>query len=149
MENCINQRVKDVLATKGYSVLKFAKEYGIAQSTLNAQISGKSNMAASTIVLIATAFEDISPDWLLLGKGEMLREQHPEHNVYDINYGNQVTGNGNITGNTAPVHYNTETEEDAYNELVALRNKTRELQKKLDEANDRNAALTDKLLKLI
>lgn len=149
MENSVNQRVKDALAAKGYSVLKFAKEYGIAQSTLNAQISGKSNMAASTIVLIVTAFEDVSPDWLLLGKGEMLRDQKPQHNVYDINYGNQVTGNNNITGNSATVHFSTETEEDAYNELVILRNENRDLKKKLDEANERNATLTDKLLTLI
>ena len=145
----ILSRILEIRALKCKSVNSFAEIINMPQATVNNYILGKRKISVEFITSILTSFEDVSSDWLLLGKGEMIKSQKPEHNVYDINYGNQVTGNGNVTGNTAPVHYNTETEEDAYNELVALRNENRCLKKKLDEANDRNAALTDKLLKLI
>ena len=107
------------------------------------------NPTAGIIQLFLEKFPDVSAEWLLRGEGEMIRGREPEHNVYDINYGNRVTGNNNITGNTAPVHYNTETDEETYNEIVSLRRENKELKEKLAEVTDRCFVLTDKLTKLI
>lgn len=139
------ERIQKYLDYRGITGYRFEKEIGKSKGTW----ASCKNPTAEFLCKVVDIYTELSAEWLLRGEGEMIKSKSPEHNVYDINYGNRVTGNNNITGNTAPVHYNTETEEDTYNEVVALRNKTRELQKKLDEANDRNAALTDKLLKLI
>lgn len=142
-------RISEIRAIKSKSVNAFAEILNMPQATVNNYILGKRKISVEFLMAILSSFEDVSSDWLLLGKGEMLRTAKPEQNVYDINYGNQVNGNNNITGNTAPVTFSTDDAEDAYNELASLRAQNRELQRKLDEANDRNAALTDKLLKLI
>lgn len=159
MENTINKRIKDVFASKGYSVLKLATEYGVAQSTLNAQISGKSAMAASTIVLVLSAFPDVSAEWLLRGTGSMVIQQkpQPEQHKYEINYGHKVEGNNNITGNSAPVYAGDnctiQTDSSRINELQQENDRLNVEINKLREDNRTlamsNAALTAKLLPLI
>lgn len=146
----INQRIRDIFVHSGEkNVSAFAKTLDIPQSTMSEYINTKKEPKYTALVKIAEKYEDISLDWLFLGKGPMLREHEPEHNVYDINYGNKVEGNGNITGNTAPVHYNTETDEETYNEVVALRNENKELKKKNEDLTTRCLAYADKLAKLL
>lgn len=56
---------------------KFCEKTGISYGN----VTGKaqfSEFGGEQITEILRTFPDISPDWLLLGKGEMLRENTPE-----------------------------------------------------------------------
>lgn len=72
MESVINERIMTLLKQKGISITALSKAINIPQATLNRQISGNSSMTANTIESILTYFEDLSAEWLLRGKGEML-----------------------------------------------------------------------------
>lgn len=61
-----------LLKQKGISITALSKAINIPQATLNRQISGNSSITANTIESILTYFEDLSAEWLLRGKGEML-----------------------------------------------------------------------------
>lgn len=72
MKDTANQRVRVLLKQKGISITALSKAINIPQATLNRQISGESSMTINVIESILTYFEDVSAEWLLRGKGEML-----------------------------------------------------------------------------
>ena len=50
----------------------FALKCGIKQNTFSNQMNGARELSLSTVNAILISFEDISSEWLLRGKGEML-----------------------------------------------------------------------------
>ena len=65
-------RIKDIIAYYGLSTRAFALKCGIAQNTLNKQLNGVRELSLVTVNSILDTFEEISSEWLLRGKGEML-----------------------------------------------------------------------------
>lgn len=77
---------------------KFASSLGISPQTLSKWIS-RSTFDAE---LIYSVYPEISPNWLLSGKGEMLNEKNPSSVSLSGDH-NQVNGHGahgNINGGT-------------------------------------------------
>lgn len=65
-------RIKEIIAYSGLSDRAFAIKCGIAQNTLNRQLNGVRELSLVTVNSILDTFEEISSEWLLRGKGEML-----------------------------------------------------------------------------
>lgn len=65
-------RIKEIITYSGLSDRAFALKCGMAQNTLNRQLNGVRELSLTTINAILNTFEDISSEWLLRGKGEML-----------------------------------------------------------------------------
>lgn len=65
-------RIKEIIAYSGLSDRAFAIKCGVAQNTLNRQLNGVRELSLVTVNAILNTFEDISTEWLLRGKGEML-----------------------------------------------------------------------------
>ena len=60
----------------------FAIKCGIKQNTFSNQLNGARELSLATINAILISFEDISSEWLLLGKGEMLLSAiKPDSNI--------------------------------------------------------------------
>ena len=72
MEVTIYQRVKCILEDKSISVNALSKQINVAQATLNPQLRGDRTLAANIVEKILDAFPDVSAEWLMRGKGEML-----------------------------------------------------------------------------
>lgn len=70
----IKGRFLQFVETQNISVYKFSTESGISKSNFSGK-SLQSELGGGQISEILTYFPDLSPDWLLLGKGEMLREK--------------------------------------------------------------------------
>lgn len=68
----MTNRIKEIIAYSGLSDRAFAIKCGMAQNTLNRQLNGVRELSLVTINSILTTFEDVSSEWLLRGKGEML-----------------------------------------------------------------------------
>lgn len=71
-------RVKEVLRTKSKSVREFAELIGVKQVTLNQQLAGDRKLSLDIVQSILNSFEDISSEWLLRGKGDMIKPQHEQ-----------------------------------------------------------------------
>ena len=54
------------------SVTSLGKKIGVPQATLNSQIRGDRALSLLTISALLDYFPDVSAEWLLRGKGEML-----------------------------------------------------------------------------
>ena len=68
----MTSRIKAIIAYSGLSDRAFAIKCGVAQNTLNRQLNGVRELSLVTVNAILNTFEDISTEWLLRGKGEML-----------------------------------------------------------------------------
>lgn len=65
-------RIKEIIAYYKLTDRAFAIKCGIKQNTLSRQLNGVSEISVSTINAILDNYDDISAEWLLRGKGEML-----------------------------------------------------------------------------
>lgn len=77
MKNAINKRVIELIDYFNISGNEFAKRIGIPQTTFSNIINRDSDIKASIIEAIITQFGDISLDWLITGKGDMLKSTVP------------------------------------------------------------------------
>ena len=72
MEHSVIQRVKDVIASKELSPRSFAERINYNYSTLNNYLTGRrTNINVDLVKSIVSSYDDINPDWLLTGSGEM------------------------------------------------------------------------------
>lgn len=72
MESLVAQRVKSVLESKQISIAAFSKMIGMQQVTCNRQLRGDQAVSLGLIEGFLKEFDDVSAEWLLRGKGEML-----------------------------------------------------------------------------
>lgn len=86
-ENChdAKDRVLLVIQTKGTNVNALSKLIGVPQSTVAGQLqSGK--IQINVIEGILRVFPDVSPDWLILGDGNMYRTNADQLRTTDQYY---------------------------------------------------------------
>ncbi len=67
----VRYRIKDILKTYGYSVLKLSNGNPSLQVKLNKHINGNTTISLETIELILSTFPNVSAEWLLRGTGDM------------------------------------------------------------------------------
>lgn len=70
------ERFKSVIAAKSKSATDFGKTIGVAQTTLSNQLQSPRGISVEVILLTLSAFPDISAEWLLRGKGEMILSEN-------------------------------------------------------------------------
>ena len=75
----IKERLINYLKISGISKKDFSEKTGISLWNITGK-SVKSELGGEQISLIIGNYPNISPDWLLLGKGEMLRENSEKNN---------------------------------------------------------------------
>lgn len=73
MENIVRQRIKDILKFKNISMTSFSRGDSALQLRLSRQLNRNSSISLDTISIILDRFPDVSAEWLLRGKGEMLK----------------------------------------------------------------------------
>ena len=71
--NQIKLRLKQYMAEKRLSVNSLSKILKIPQPTLHRQLSEEGALGADNLQAVLEQFPEISADWLILGKGDMLR----------------------------------------------------------------------------
>lgn len=72
MEETILERLNSVIKKKSSSKSDFSKRIGVAQTTFSNQLRSSKGISAEVILLTLDTFPDISAEWLMRGKGEML-----------------------------------------------------------------------------
>jgi hypothetical protein len=79
----IKERIIAVFKVKGLNANRASRIFGIPQRTLNRQVNEDGKVTMELMYAVLDAFPDISPLWLITGKGEMFRD--------DDCYGNLVS----------------------------------------------------------
>lgn len=71
----IKERVIAVLKYKGLNVNRASSIFAMPQRTLNRQVNEDGKVAMELVYAILDNFPEISPAWLIMGEGDMLREE--------------------------------------------------------------------------
>lgn len=72
------ERIKAIMNHYNLSVNAFSAKIGANQVTINQQVNGDRKISLDTILKIVNSFDLISSQWLLTGKGEMLKSSSPK-----------------------------------------------------------------------
>lgn len=70
----MKERLQELLKKKGYTSLKFAEIMEVQPSSISHILSGRNKPSFDFIEKLLERFPEISPDWLILGRGGMYRE---------------------------------------------------------------------------
>lgn len=69
----MKERIIQIMEHEGLSSSKFAEEIDIQRSAMSHILSGRNNPSLDVLLKILKKFTYIDSDWLLFGKGEMIR----------------------------------------------------------------------------
>lgn len=70
----MKERIIQIMEREGLTPSKFAEEIGIQRSAMSHILSGRNNPSLDVLIKVLEKFTYVDSDWLLFGKGEMLRE---------------------------------------------------------------------------
>lgn len=72
MELDINLRINQLIEKLGFNKSTFAAKIGVSQPIITHITNGRNNPGLEVIQKILLNCPEINPDWLILGRGEML-----------------------------------------------------------------------------
>ena len=84
MEKDVNDRVMDLIAHFGIQPKTFAERCDIPPSTISRISHKKSHPNFETLSKIISTFEDLNSDWLMTGKGNMMKTNNPYKEVESL-----------------------------------------------------------------
>ncbi len=67
-------RITKIMEREGLTPSKFAEAIGIQRSAMSHILNGRNNVSLDVLIKILERFTYVDSDWLLFGKGEMIRE---------------------------------------------------------------------------
>ena len=123
--NTINGRIREIILSAGITDSAFAKRIGVTQSVIASMFQRGTEPSAKVLTSILLTYEDISAEWLLRGKGQMLlSEVTPDPNIEQMKrlVDTITTLQGIITEQTKTNHLLTEELKKAKGELTMLKN---------------------------
>lgn len=74
------ERIKEYIDYKGITIAAFERSIGMSNASFGKSLKNKGAIGSDKIENILSIYDDLSPDWLLTGKGSMLKgvvEQPP------------------------------------------------------------------------
>ena len=123
--NTINGRIREIILSAGVTDSAFAKRIGVTQSVIASMFQRGTEPSAKVLTSILLTYEDISAEWLLRGKGQMLlSEVTPDPNIEQMKrlVDTITTLQGIITEQTKTNQLLTEELKKAKGELTMLKN---------------------------
>ena len=75
MKDALLERVIAIVKEHSKSENEFAKIIGMNQKTLNQQLKGDRSLSLDTILKIISSFEDVNVEWLMTGKGDIVKRE--------------------------------------------------------------------------
>ena len=123
--NTINGRIREIILSAGITDSAFAKRIGVTQSVIASMFQRGTEPSAKVLTSILLTYEDISAEWLLRGKGQMLlAEVTPDPNIEQMKrlVDTITTLQGIITEQTKTNQLLTEELKKAKGELTMLKN---------------------------
>ena len=91
----ILERLKEYIDSKGISVSAFEKSIGMSNASFGKSLKNKGAIGTDKLENILIVYPDLSPDWLLTGRGEMIKSKRtfPENHTScpNLELGNTIS----------------------------------------------------------
>lgn len=85
----MKDRIKKIMEMQHTTQQEFADQLKIAPATLSSIFTGRTRPTLAIVDAIKTRFPQVSTDWLMFGKGEMLEKQASVRDSSDVSDGEQ------------------------------------------------------------
>ena len=72
----MKERIIQIMNQEELNHSRFAEEIGIQRAAMSHITSGRNNPSMDVVIKILERFDNINPDWLIFGKGNMMRDNH-------------------------------------------------------------------------
>lgn len=101
----VRSRLNELKVALGWSENSISRGDPATQKRLNRQLSHDSEITVDTVLRILERFPQVSPDWVLFGKGNMLREDNniPTENMLPLLPMEAFAGRGVPVYNDLPI----------------------------------------------
>lgn len=73
----MKDRLKEIIDYYNLNTHQFEVKINASESTIRKALVGKNSISTDTLLKISDTFPEINLDWLITGKGEMLRHEAP------------------------------------------------------------------------
>lgn len=109
------ERVKEIIDYKGLSISAFERNTGLSNNSIQVAIKRNTNLKDETLNSILNTYSEISAEWLLTGKGDMIASKSGHGNKVLVSEGKGVPYYENIeaTGSVLGV-YQDHAEEPSF-----------------------------------
>ena len=77
----MKEQIHKIIEAEGLTPAKFADEIGVQRSSISHIISGRNKPSYDLIMKIIERFRGINAEWLLTGKGSMIKSSESEENA--------------------------------------------------------------------
>lgn len=111
----MNDRIDAFISFMNLSVAEFERICGLSNGSVSKM---GDNTRMSTLDKISKVFPLLNISWLRTGEGEMLRDQSTTNIASNNTYGDNASGNNNITITNARTRTREENEDDKHEEIV-------------------------------
>lgn len=73
----MNRRLQQLLDLEGLTQAQFAEHIGVGRASISHILNGRNKPGYDIIANILRRFPEVSPDWLIMGKGKPFRDKEP------------------------------------------------------------------------
>lgn len=80
----IAQRLGKYIDFKGISYYAFENALGVSRGSISKAVKENKNIGANVLENILITYEDLNPEWLMTGKGDMTRKKDAEREVAPV-----------------------------------------------------------------
>jgi len=80
----MKEQILKIMEAEGLTPAKFADEIGVQRSSISHIISGRNKPSYDFIMKIVERFRGINTDWLLTGKGSMIKSSGSDQNEQKV-----------------------------------------------------------------
>jgi len=139
----VNQRIEILRNTLNLTIKALSEAINVSPSTMSGLINKQSDVGFSVLHSILTTFDTVSPDWLMLGKGDMFRRSEavsPTNNVINSTFTGQTT-----IAHTVTINNGAPSPELMGDELANLRRENISLLEINRQLQEQNQMLTKKI----
>lgn len=102
MENFLS-RIVQFIENEGITLTFFEREIGASKGVLSRALRNNTDVQSKWLSIIVEKYPQLSPDWLLTGKGSMYREEGARQIVNGS--GNQAIGGSTINVAESEIEY--------------------------------------------
>ncbi|HOU95651.1 MAG TPA: helix-turn-helix transcriptional regulator [Bacteroidales bacterium] len=123
----MKERILEFLKEENKTAFQFAVEIGVQPSSVSHILSGRNNPSLDFVIKMLSRYNNLSPEWLLFGKGEMYKEKITN----DLSHGNNsYNSERDVINEKNNLNVRSESKEYATNESKKIDYSNRDISNK-------------------
>lgn len=95
----MNDRILKFLQSEGINAKQFALEIGVLNSSVSHVLSGRNKPSFDFIQKMLTRYSHLNPEWLILGKGPMIKSFHSSPEIPQSDESGKISPEKNSLSN--------------------------------------------------